>query len=234
METKRKLEGHTNSVYSAAFLPDSKQVVPGSYDNTVRLWDAVTGKLLQTLEGSSSSASSVAFSLDGKQVVSGSYDNTVRLWDTVTRKLLQILEGYTGSVNSAVFLLNSRQVNTLLVSNDWVVEGGTKILWLPPEYRRPSHVAVWNQSLILGYHPIPRFMEQAQVVVTIYENRTFSEVWSTTPEWQKQNPKDTEWNSSSSITWHMHPTASMPYATQSQTHNPSSQGWHIPNQPFQI
>jgi WD40 repeat protein len=49
-----------------AFSPDGKQVVSGSYDQTVRLWDAATGARLQTLEGHTGSVWSVAFSPDGK------------------------------------------------------------------------------------------------------------------------------------------------------------------------
>ncbi|PVH68302.1 hypothetical protein DL98DRAFT_631910 [Cadophora sp. DSE1049] len=60
------LEGHSDYVTSAAFSPDGKQVISGSDDKTVRLWDAVTGAALQTLELHSSNVRSVAFSPHGK------------------------------------------------------------------------------------------------------------------------------------------------------------------------
>ncbi|KAF8858540.1 hypothetical protein BDZ45DRAFT_591086 [Acephala macrosclerotiorum] len=43
------LEGHSSPVRSVAFSPDGKQVVSGSGDGTVRLWDTTTGAVLQTL-----------------------------------------------------------------------------------------------------------------------------------------------------------------------------------------
>jgi WD40 repeat protein len=149
------LEGHTGSVTSAAFSPDSKQVVSGSGDHTVRvsgfgdrtvrLWDAGTGALLQTLEGHTDSVYSVAFSPDGKQAVSGSDDHTVRLWDAGTEALLQTLEGHTSLVSSVAFSPDGKLLPTLLVSDKWVVEDGANILWLPSEYRTTC-IAVWDKN----------------------------------------------------------------------------------------
>ncbi|PVH71314.1 hypothetical protein DL98DRAFT_521125, partial [Cadophora sp. DSE1049] len=111
----RTLEGHSGPVNSVAFSPDGKQVVSGSYNNMVQLWDAATGAALQTLKGHSSAVNSVAFSPDGKQVVSGSYDKTVRLWDAATGAALQTLEGHSSSVNSVAFSPDGKQLPTLHV-----------------------------------------------------------------------------------------------------------------------
>jgi WD40 repeat protein len=133
-----------------AFSPDGKQVVSGSDDTTVRLWDAATGTPLQTLEGHSRAVISVAFSPDGKQVVSGSYDTTVRLWDAATGTPLQTLEGHSTRVSSMAFSTDGDLLPTLRVSDYWVAEGEANILWLPPDYRSICD-AIWDQTIVLGH-----------------------------------------------------------------------------------
>jgi WD40 repeat protein len=79
---------------SIAFSPDGTQVVSGSKDKNIRLWDAITGTCLNTLKGHSGLVILVVFSPDGTRIVSGSRTSTLQLWDTVTGANLITLQGY--------------------------------------------------------------------------------------------------------------------------------------------
>ena len=88
------LAGHTDTVYSVAFSPDSKTLTSGSADNTIILWDATTGQYKQTLIGHKRAVYSIAFTPDGQTLASGSWDRTIKLWDTTTWKYRHTLVGH--------------------------------------------------------------------------------------------------------------------------------------------
>jgi WD40 repeat protein len=87
-------KGHTDVVYSVAFSPDGKFLGTGSFDNSVRLWDAVTAKELKVYAGPNGHQKqvlTVAFSPDGHLIASGSADNTLKIWDVPSTSPLRIL-----------------------------------------------------------------------------------------------------------------------------------------------
>jgi WD40 repeat protein len=79
------LRGHTEIVSSVAFSPDGKQILTGSFDRTLKLWESATGKEIKTFDGPAGHHDlvlSVAFSPDSRILASGSADKTAKLWDT--------------------------------------------------------------------------------------------------------------------------------------------------------
>ncbi|THU81911.1 WD40 repeat-like protein [Dendrothele bispora CBS 962.96] len=76
------VSGHTLLLAGCAL---DKRIVSGSWDHTVRVWNARTGVPEgDPLEGHSDGVTSVSFSPDGKRIVSGLSDNTVRVWNSRT------------------------------------------------------------------------------------------------------------------------------------------------------
>jgi WD40 repeat protein len=136
----------------------------------VWVWNVATRQVEQTLEGHSSTVYSVAFSPDGERLASGSYDHTVRVWDVATGQVEQTLRGHSDEVGSVAFSPDSSKFHSfysLDSSRAWVTQNGSKILYLPLDYRcggwlkaggvpvswhnnRPGEVATKGSTLAIG------------------------------------------------------------------------------------
>jgi WD40 repeat protein len=99
-----KESGYSEYVYSLAFSPDGKTLASASGDNTIRLWEIKTGRLVNSFAEHSEPVHSVAFSPDGKTLASGSKDRTIKLWDVRAGKLIRtIFNGEIGKSYGEVY-----------------------------------------------------------------------------------------------------------------------------------
>jgi hypothetical protein len=97
------LTNYSQTVWSVSFSPDGQTLASGSADNTIKLWNWRSRKLLQTLEGHANVVLSEAFSPDGQTLASGSADNTIKLWDISRGELLFTLKEHSDIVWSVAF-----------------------------------------------------------------------------------------------------------------------------------
>jgi WD40 repeat protein len=115
--------GHEYLVSSVSWSPDGCQIASGSYDGTLKLWDAESGDCLRTFLGHSSWVRGVAWSPDGLRVASGSFDATVKVWDARSAgACLLTLTGHPSGVLSVAWSPDGRR----LASGSY---GGTIQLW---------------------------------------------------------------------------------------------------------
>jgi WD40 repeat protein/HEAT repeat protein len=95
--------GHpTDEVNAVAFSPDGAWLVFANQDDTVKVWDAATGKEVFSLRGHTGAVRCLAFSPDGKLLASAGRDKTVKVWDLATRRP-RTLRGHGDTVRCLAF-----------------------------------------------------------------------------------------------------------------------------------
>ncbi|NXN37214.1 RACK1 kinase, partial [Rhinoptilus africanus] len=101
--TTRRFVGHTKDVLSVAFSSDNRQIVSGSRDKTIKLWNTL-GVCKYTVQDESHSewVSCVRFSPNSSNpiIVSCGWDKLVKVWNLANCKLKTNHIGHTGYLNT--------------------------------------------------------------------------------------------------------------------------------------
>ena len=116
--------GHANSISSATYTPDGRQIVTTSWDHTASIWDTQTGARLRVLAGHDGPVLSAA--IHGDNIATTSADTTCRIWSRETGKSLVTLTGHTDQVWFATFNPDGDRLITISRDNTlrlWTLAG---------------------------------------------------------------------------------------------------------------
>lgn len=96
--------GPHGAVAATAMHPGGGLVVTGSWDQSLKFWDAETGRTTRKIpQAHRGYINTVAFSHDGRWLVTGGDDRVARIWNVETGTLVRELVGHTGEIQRAVF-----------------------------------------------------------------------------------------------------------------------------------
>jgi WD40 repeat protein/uncharacterized caspase-like protein len=109
-----------------AIGPDGKTLAAAGNDRTLKLFEAETGRHLNTLKGHAGEIICVAFSADGRMVATSGLDDQVRLWETETGRELLALASSALPIESVAFSADGRQLTAAgRVVNVWDLSSGS-------------------------------------------------------------------------------------------------------------
>lgn len=89
-----------SSVWSVVFSPDGRQIISGSHDRTVHLWDSHSGQPIGSPFNSHTSfVQSIVFSPEGQQIISSSSEDPLCLWNAQNGQPIGLpFKGHTNTV----------------------------------------------------------------------------------------------------------------------------------------
>ncbi|XHG06576.1 hypothetical protein AWENTII_009765 [Aspergillus wentii] len=173
-----------------AFSPDSQSIAVALSDSAIQLWNWKEKACVQAFTGGEGFAKVIAFSWDSKSIASISQDSSIRVWNIATGTLAETFRANV-EVKKLAFASDNRYLRTdrgLLALNvggpmdskrceelawtpfvekEWVLLGGRKALWIPPDFRDRCCATYWT-TVVLGQesgrltfidfkHPDPNF-----------------------------------------------------------------------------
>jgi WD40 repeat protein len=131
------LEGHSDLVSSVAVSGDSRWVVTGSDDNTAKIWDAGSGRCLQTLDV-------------GKAVLHISFDVSGKFVKTeISPIFFRALSESLAAADTQISNHIPGHSLGLSGNSKWITIASKEHIWLPTEYR-PSCSAASAELLAFG------------------------------------------------------------------------------------
>ncbi len=124
----RALDIESGETWAIAFAPDG-QIFAVGQQNTIKVFEATSLRLIRDLQGHSGIIRSLAFSPDSKMLASGSVDRHVKLWNAATGEELPSPPAQALMVSKVAFTPDGKTL--VVASGDWTNEKkpGALTLW---------------------------------------------------------------------------------------------------------
>jgi WD40 repeat protein len=141
-----------DEVWSMALSPNGKTIATGSggVDNSVRLWDVGTRKVISKWTGHTDSVCALCWSADSTRIASGSWDRTARVWDVQSGKTILTIKTGQGWVRAVVYSPDSSKLATggdkEYAVKIWDAETGELLNTLNHGQYRLVHSLAWTSD----------------------------------------------------------------------------------------
>ncbi|CAD7698455.1 unnamed protein product [Ostreobium quekettii] len=106
------LRGHSEAVRKVVLAPNGMEVITGSADGAVRVWDMEIGDCVLLLEEHQGPITSVSISADGQTLASGSDDAVAIVWDLSSGIWRHKLRGHKKRINAVAIDPQGRRLVT--------------------------------------------------------------------------------------------------------------------------
>lgn len=95
--------GHFGDVVVVKYSPNGNFIASGSEDNTVKLWDVTTGKVVRTFVSHRGYITALDFNAAGDMLVTAAKDNSIRIWDVRKGTEVRTLPGHSFYASAVAF-----------------------------------------------------------------------------------------------------------------------------------
>ncbi|KAI5963079.1 SWD3 [Candida pseudojiufengensis] len=130
---------HTYHITTIQFNNKGNLLISGSADETITIWDIISGKILTTLAAHSDPISSLVLTPDNSIIISASYDGLIRLFDLESFQCLKTLTTST-SHGTATSSLSTKDLQNFPVANVSISPNGKYIL----STNLDGKIRLWN------------------------------------------------------------------------------------------
>ena len=89
---------HTSTITDLVLTPDNTKLISSSDNGEIKIWNPISGNLINDINNSGYGVYSIIVSNDNKLLITGDYDYNIRVWDMNTYEMVGMLQDHTTNI----------------------------------------------------------------------------------------------------------------------------------------